>query len=113
MTGSQFIDFIKKEFNSGALLNSKIELWVADEDGDLDDDYPQPESDQILSKMGLDNFYLKIKDADTQARQSIANSFRKSVATLYVYNVIFFSFSILFLSCFVSWMFCFFCFFLN
>ena len=100
MSGSQFISFIKKEFNNGTLLHTSIELWIADEDGDLDDDYPQPEADQVLSGMGLENFYLKITDADAQARLSIANSFRNSIAAMYVIFVFVFVFVFVFFSIF-------------
>ena len=83
-TGLEFINFIKQEFNRGALKDANVELWIADDEGDIDDDYPQPEEDQILSKMGLTYFYLKINDVDTQARKTMATDVRQNMEHMYV-----------------------------
>ena len=61
---------MKKEYKEGILSKNKCELWIADDDGDIEDDFPPCENNQIVSKLGIKKFYLKI----IKPNKTISNS---------------------------------------
>ena len=99
-----FIEFIKSEYKKGYVFcffffffffyfffflfsveslikHCKIQLFVADEDGDLDDDYPMLGPNQTLSQTGLSMFFLKIV-VDSEQRKTIVADFRTMQARI-------------------------------
>ena len=48
------------------LSDIDLELQCADDDGDLDDDFPSPEMNCVIAELGLIHFYLVINGNDQQ-----------------------------------------------
>ena len=46
-TVQQFLDLLKNKTNNGAFAHNELEIFCADEDGDLDDDFPPPNLDRV------------------------------------------------------------------
>ena len=67
----QFLDLSKNETNNAAFQNTELEMFCADDDGDLDDDFPEPEQTSVLAQYGLKHFYIKIKGANDEQRNDI------------------------------------------
>ena len=59
------------------MQGEKCELWVADETGEMDDDFPQPKATQLLSKLNETRFYLRSANRDTDARKSISTKYSR------------------------------------
>jgi len=74
LTVEQFIDMLKHQTNNGAFKDNELEIFCADEDGDLDDDFPAPDPGQVIKSLGLEHFYIKIKNADDAARSEMRRS---------------------------------------
>ena len=70
----QFLDLLKNETNNAAFTNTQLEIFCADEDGDLDDDFPAPEQTSIIANLGIKNFYIKLKGANDEQRNDIRRS---------------------------------------
>jgi len=65
-TVRQFLDLLKNETNNGAFMHNELEMYCADDDGDLDDDFPKPDFDQVVKDIGLIHFYIKIRASDVE-----------------------------------------------
>lgn len=75
LTVSQFCDFFREEFNEGKFSKFTLQLFVADDDGDLDDAFPQPDVAKELATLGLSHFYLRFtqNDKNMKSKESIAS----------------------------------------
>ena len=69
-TCEKYISFVTKEYKEGILSKDKCELWIADDDGEIEDDFPPCENNQIISKLGIKQFYLKIMKPNTDTSNS-------------------------------------------
>ena len=78
----QFLDLLKMETNGGAFKDTEVDIFVADEDGDLDDDFPAPEMKAVIANLGLKNFYIKLKGADDEQRDDIRRSTTMNIERL-------------------------------
>ncbi|ETO18920.1 hypothetical protein RFI_18324 [Reticulomyxa filosa] len=88
-TVEAFVNFVKSEWKSGLVFffffgicsdtavtkEFAVQLFVADEDGDLDEDFPALQHDQVLSNTGLNMFYLKVVVSGDQDRNNILGRF--------------------------------------
>eukprot|EP01083_Nonionella_stella_P208121 755514_1 len=71
----QFVDLLKNETNNAAFVNAELEIFCADEDGDLDDDFPAPEPNAIIANLGIKNFYIELINEMTEEQR---NEIRRS-----------------------------------
>eukprot|EP00484_Ammonia_sp_Unknown_P030403 CAMPEP_0197037604 /NCGR_PEP_ID=MMETSP1384-20130603/14767_1 /TAXON_ID=29189 /ORGANISM="Ammonia sp." /LENGTH=429 /DNA_ID=CAMNT_0042467925 /DNA_START=77 /DNA_END=1366 /DNA_ORIENTATION=+ len=74
LTVQQFLDLLKNETNNAAFKDTQLEMFCADADGDIDDDFPAPEGNAILSNLGLKNFYIKLSGASDDQIENIRRS---------------------------------------
>lgn len=70
LTVSQLLNLLQNETNNAAFHAHELQLLFADDDGDLDDDYPAPDVHAIISALGMTNFYVKIKNALTEEQKN-------------------------------------------
>eukprot|EP01084_Bolivina_argentea_P071317 129697_1 len=80
----QFLEFLKNDTNNGAFKDCEIEIFIADDDGDLDDDFPAPELKAIIANLGLKHFYIKISNINNKKRNDIRRttlSYKSSLMT--------------------------------
>ena len=60
-------EFIEDKYPSGALKGKIKQLCIADDDGDIDDDFPPINKDQDITELGVLNFWIdrRFDDEDT------------------------------------------------
>lgn len=73
-TVTQFLDLLKNETNNAAFQNTELEIFCADDDGDIEEDFPPPEKTSVIAQLGLKHFYIKIKGANDEQRNDIRRS---------------------------------------
>ena len=73
-TVKQFLDLLKNETNNAAFQNMELQIFCADDDGDIEEDFPPPEQTSVLAQLGLKHFYIKIKGANDEQRNDIRRS---------------------------------------
>eukprot|EP01084_Bolivina_argentea_P248475 415652_1 len=56
----QFLDLLKNKTNNAMFKDHELQIFCADDEGDLDDDFPSPETTAIIANLGLTNFYIKL-----------------------------------------------------
>merc|ERR1712154_499311 len=70
----ELLALVQNETNNGQFAEHKLLIFCADEDGDLDDDFPAPEPTAIIAKLGIKNIYIKINDANDAQREEMRRS---------------------------------------
>eukprot|EP00486_Rosalina_sp_Unknown_P013365 CAMPEP_0201595806 /NCGR_PEP_ID=MMETSP0190_2-20130828/192683_1 /ASSEMBLY_ACC=CAM_ASM_000263 /TAXON_ID=37353 /ORGANISM="Rosalina sp." /LENGTH=258 /DNA_ID=CAMNT_0048055909 /DNA_START=96 /DNA_END=872 /DNA_ORIENTATION=+ len=65
-TCNEFCDLVRRQILNGIFKKYELELFLADDNGDFDDENEPPPSNEILAKIidiGLDSFYFKITNS--------------------------------------------------
>jgi len=83
---AQLLALVQNETNNGEFVGHKLAIFCADEDGDLDDDFPAPEPSAIIAKLGIKNFYIKISNANDSQRKELRRSTLLHVKSLMPLN---------------------------
>ena len=76
-----FLDLLKNETNNGAFAHNELEIYCADEDGDLDDDFPAPDPNQVIKEINMVHFYIKIRASEEQ-RQTLRRETIRHIGAL-------------------------------
>jgi len=74
ITVQHFLDLLKNDTNDGAFRDTNLDIFCADDEGDLDDDFPPPGVHQVVAELNIKNFYIKIKGADEEERDHLRRS---------------------------------------
>jgi len=70
----QFLNLLKNETNNAAFQGTDLEIFCADDEGDIDEDFPAPEPNAVLAQLGLKHFFIKLKGASDEQRNDIRRS---------------------------------------